>query len=75
MTGERTRIEAVLDKSYVYEVGLALLCLARLEWEVGHCCNMLQPGYLNRVERNGTGAKEIAQKFIALIGSQSDRGL
>lgn len=62
-TNDRFRVP--IDTDYVHSLGLAIICFARLEWNVAWCCEKLQPGFIKKVSDLTAG--QIAKQFSALL--------
>ena len=71
MSDERLRIP--IDDPYLHAAGLALICFARLEWSVVWCCEKLQSGYLETIQRKTAGV--IANDIVDLTVAHVDPGI
>tara|TARA_B100000965_G_scaffold353436_1_gene329274 strand:+ start:156 stop:620 length:465 start_codon:yes stop_codon:yes gene_type:complete len=73
MPNDRLRIPQ--DPDYFHAVGLATIAFARLEWGAVWCCEKLQPGYIQTIERRKKTAGRIAEDTKRLFSRVADPDL
>lgn len=73
MSNDRLRIPQ--DPAYFHAFGLAAVAFSRLEWDAVWCCERLQLGYINTVERGKKTAGHIGTDLNRLFSRVSDTGL
>jgi len=69
------RLRVPIDEPYLYSVGLATICFARLEWDAVWCCEKLQPGYVQTIGTEKKTAGRIATDLINLAAAHSDAAI
>ena len=70
MSDDRLRIPQ--DPDYFRAFGLAAIAFSRLEWDAVWCCERLQSGYINKIERGKKTAGAIAEDLKKLFSRVSD---
>jgi hypothetical protein len=62
------RLRQPIEPEYAQSLGVAIFCFAILEWNAVYCCERIQAGYINTVEKQQS--TNIAEKLLSLAKKQ-----
>ena len=66
------RLRVPIDDPYLYAIGLAVFCFAKLEWNAVWCCEKIQSDYIPTIAAQRKAAGVIAGDLVRLASTHHD---